>query len=187
MNKEIYVKKVLHYIKASRKTKRRIKDDLMAALYDLSDHVSYENIVYKHGEPEDMANDFMDNLDQPNEYYGLTVGLSRSVRPYEFISKTKIFGLPLVHVNTSGRYGVGVAKGVIAIGDAAFGLISIGGFSVGLISIGGISLGLASLGGIAGGIWALGGISIGVTAIGGIALAFRNGIGEIVKLLTTIH
>lgn len=186
MNKENYVKQVLKYIKASRKVKLRIKDDLMAALYEESDNVSFESIVAKHGEPKEMACEFMDNLELPNEYYGVTIGLSRRAKPYEYISKAKIFGIPLVHINISGRYGIGVAKGIIAIGDVAFGLISIGGLSLGLISIGGISIGAFALGGIAAGALAIGGIAIGYTAIGGIAVATFKAIGEITRYLTVL-
>lgn len=184
MNKEKYIKQVLKYIRASRKTKKRIQEDLMDALYEESDNVSYERLVLKHGEPKEMACEFMDNLEFPNEYYGVTIGLSRRAKPYEYISKTKIFGIPLVHINTSGRHGVAVAKGIIAIGDVAFGLVSIGGVSVGLVSIGGIALGALSIGGVAAGALAIGGVAIGYTAIGGVAIAIYNAIGEYTRYLT---
>lgn len=170
MNKEKYIKQVLRYIRTSRKTKLRIKEDLMAALYEESDNVSYERLVSKHGEPKEMACEFMDNLELPNEYYGVSVGLSRRAKPYEYISKTKIFGIPLLHINISGRYGAAVAKGIIAIGDVAFGLISVGGVSVGLLSLGGVSVGLLTIGGVAAGILAIGGIALGYIAIGGVAV-----------------
>lgn len=92
--------------------------------------------------------------------------------PYEYVSKTRIWGLPLVHVKFS-RFSrtPGIAKGIIAIGDVALGLISIGGFALGIFSLGGISLGLLlSLGGLALGAFALGGAAVGIVAFGGAAI-----------------
>lgn len=104
---------------------------------------------------------------------------------YEYKSKTKVLGIPLVHIKTG--YGVQVAKGIIAIGNISIGLISIGGLSVGGICIGGISLGLLAIaglalgglaiGGAAIGIFALGGFALGMYSVGGIVIASRIGIG----------
>lgn len=92
--------------------------------------------------------------------------------PYEYVSKTRFLGLPLVHVKFS-RFTrtPGVAKGIIAIGDVALGVVSIGGFALGLFSLGGLSLGLLlALGGLALGGFALGGAAIGFVAFGGAAI-----------------
>ena len=92
--------------------------------------------------------------------------------PYEFVSSTRILGLPLVHVKFS-RFSrtPGVAKGIIAIGDVAFGVISIGGLALGLVSIGGFALGLLlALGGLALGGLVFGGVCIGMVAVGGVAI-----------------
>ena len=101
---------------------------------------------------------------------------------YEFISKTKIGSLPLVHINIGYSLGnIRTAKGVLAIGNIAKGVFSFGGIAIGLFAFGGIALGLISIGALAlalllavGGIGigslAMGGIAIGLFAIGGFAL-----------------
>lgn len=96
---------------------------------------------------------------------------------FEYKSKVKLFGLPLVHLN----FGFGlprVAKGVIAVGDLAVGIVALGGLSAGLISVGGISAAaLLSLGGISLGGIALGGLAVGIVSIGGGAIATHLAIG----------
>lgn len=88
---------------------------------------------------------------------------------YEYISKTKIKGVPLIHINLG--LGLRKARGIIAIGNIAKGIISLGGIATGIITLGGLSLGLISLGGLALGILlSIGGLSIGGIALGGIAV-----------------
>lgn len=120
-------------------------------------------------------------------------------RSYEYISKTKIKGLPLVHINIGLSREIKTAKGIIAIGNIAKGIIALGGVSIGLFALGGISLGLISLGavalglllsiggislgsitlgGIAIGLFSIGGISIGLYSIGGIAIAKNIAAGD---------
>ena len=93
---------------------------------------------------------------------------------FEYRSKTTWFGLPLVHIflgRGAGR--IGIAKGIIAIGDIALGFISLGGVSLGLISLGGVAIGLAAAGGCALGLGvAVGGVAVGFMAIGGAALGY---------------
>lgn len=93
-------------------------------------------------------------------------------RYFEYVSKTKIGKLPLVHINIGYELGnMRTAKGVLAIGNISKGIISFGGFSIGLLSFGGVSIGLISLGCIAIALLlSIGGISIGSLAIGGLAL-----------------
>ena len=85
-------------------------------------------------------------------------------------------GLPLVHValggrNIDGRYRVGRARGVVAVGGVAVGFVAVGGVAVGLVSAGGVSLGLfAAVGGVAVAAIAVGGVSLGVLAVGVVAL-----------------
>lgn len=87
---------------------------------------------------------------------------------YEYISKIKIAGIPLVHIHTGRSHQC--ARGIIAIGNYAFGVIAIGGFAAGLLSIGGMSLGLLSaFGGVAVGSISFGGVSVGILAFGGCA------------------
>lgn len=115
---------------------------------------------------------------------------------YEYVSKKKIFGVPLLHINI-GR-GLKKAKGIIAVGNISIGLLSIGMISAGVFSIGLLSLGIISLamlgigilvslgaisigtlavGGIAIGIYTIGGLSIGVYSIGGCSIASKVAIG----------
>lgn len=87
-------------------------------------------------------------------------------------SKTRLFGLPLVHI-AQGPHGderIGKARGIIAIGDVAVGWFAVGGFSAGIVAVGGVSIGLVSLAGLAVGLLALGGLAIGGGAAGGGAI-----------------
>ncbi|MCH4886329.1 hypothetical protein EZV73_02055 [Acidaminobacter sp. JC074] len=183
MNKEKYFKEVVRYIHADKKSKRRIYEDLISSMEDDSDEITYEEIVMRKGSPKEMANDFMDNLDMSNDYHGVTVGLTRSARSFEYVSEQKFNGMPLIHIKTGGRYGTAVAKGIIAIGDVSIGLISIGGVSFGLVSLGGVSIGLVALGGIAGGLIAFGGIAIGLIAFGGISIGVYKALGGLIKII----
>ena len=53
---------------------------------------------------------------------------------YEYKSKRTLFGLPLVHIRL-GHRGVGVARGILAIGNVAVGVFTLGGFSFGLFDL----------------------------------------------------
>jgi transcriptional regulator with XRE-family HTH domain len=86
---------------------------------------------------------------------------------YEYKSKRRVFGLPLVHINL-GR-GFHLAKGIIAIGNVAVGVVALGAISFGGLCIGGLAAGLFAFGGFAIGGLAAGGISAGLLAFGGIA------------------
>lgn len=89
---------------------------------------------------------------------------------YEYKSQRTLFGLPLVHIRFGYR-GMGVAKGILAIGNVAVGVFALGGFSFGLFSLGGFSFGLLfALGGWAMGALAIGGLAIGLLAFGGAAV-----------------
>lgn len=90
---------------------------------------------------------------------------------YEYISKRKIRGIPLVHIHLGLGHGIRKAKGIIAIGDIAQGVVALGGIAMGLFTLGGIGLGVISLGGLALGILlSIGGLSIGSIALGGLAI-----------------
>lgn len=100
---------------------------------------------------------------------------------YEYKSKTRILGYPLVHIARgidpeTGRFRV--AKGIIAIGNIAIGLIAIGGLALGGLALGGLSLGLLALGGLAIGGAAMGGVAVAYyLAIGGFAVSANYAIG----------
>ena len=88
---------------------------------------------------------------------------------YEFISKRKFRGIPLVHVKFG--WDPRPAKGIVAVGNTAIGVVAIGGAAVGAISLGGISVGLLlALGGLGVGLFALGGLAVGGFAFGGMAV-----------------
>lgn len=100
---------------------------------------------------------------------------------FEYVSKTRVGNLPLVHIN----FGLGHyrAKGIIAIGNVATGLLSFGFVSVGLFAWGMISLGLLAFGaialgllvgagGVATGALAFGGVAIGIMCFGGVSVGY---------------
>jgi RNA polymerase sigma factor (sigma-70 family) len=112
---------------------------------------------------------------------------------WEYLSGTKVFGLPLVHIRIGDRFSVlkkpvraWIAVGETAVGGLfAFGAftiapISIGGFSFGILSVGGLGVGVFALGGMALGVWPLfGGVAIGWQAFCGcFALGWNVAVGE---------
>ena len=100
-------------------------------------------------------------------------GRSRADRPgFEYRSRRTVWGLPLIHVAHDGNgERIAVARGVVAIGDAAVGLVAIGGFAVGGVALGGMAVGVLGLGGLALGLLlALGGLAVGGFAVGARAL-----------------
>ena len=100
-------------------------------------------------------------------------GRTRADRPgFEYRSRRTVWGLPLIHVAHDGNgERIAVARGVVAIGDAAIGLVAIGGFAVGGVALGGMAMGVLGLGGLALGLLlALGGMAVGGFAVGARAL-----------------
>ncbi|MEM1180869.1 MAG: serine/threonine-protein kinase [Acidobacteriota bacterium] len=95
-------------------------------------------------------------------------------KAFEFKSRERLFGLPLIHIcfSRDGEFRTAdVARGIIAIGDVAIGGLAIGGLAIGGVAVGGASLGLLGLGGLALGlIAAVGGFAAGLYAVGGSAL-----------------
>jgi hypothetical protein len=83
--------------------------------------------------------------------------------------------LPVVHIavggrQADGRYRLGRARGIIALGDVAIGLVAVGGVAIGLLSVGGVALGLVAVGAMAVGMAAVGAVSIGLVAVGAVAI-----------------
>src|SRR3954468_998110 len=92
---------------------------------------------------------------------------------FEYRSRLKVFGLPLVHVvrgidPSSGRRPTAV--GIIAIGQVAVGVIAIG-----QVAIGGISRGQASI--VLG--WGIGQLAFGLLAAGQVAAGFLGAAGQL--------
>ncbi len=182
-NKNEYIIEVLSLIAAPRKVKKRIKEDLNQRIDEAMDDDVYYDVYLNMGEPSELAEEFNSNLENDENYYGVSFGLSRNTKTHEYKSKKTIFGLPLIHINVGGAYLNKTAKGIIAIGDISIGILSIGGVSFGIVSIGGIGIGLLSLAGVAIGGLALGGVAIGAIAIGGVAIGILKVIGEVILLI----
>ena len=96
-------------------------------------------------------------------------------RAMEYRSEQAWGDLPLVHVSVGGRqadgrYRLGRARGIIALGDVAIGLVAVGGVAIGLFSAGGVAIGLVALGGVAVGFVAIGGVAVGLVAVGAVAM-----------------
>jgi len=105
---------------------------------------------------------------------------------YDYKSKTKLFGLPLVNVAhgvdpATGKIRVargfvaigGRARGVFALGGEAIGVFAVGGAAIGVFAIGGFGIGLCALSGVAVGlILASGGLAVGGIAVGGMAVGY---------------
>lgn len=110
-------------------------------------------------------------------------------RGFEWKSKTKVLGWPLVHVAFGRDKQTGkllVAKGIIAIGQFALGLVTIAQFGVGvLFGLGQFVGGVVTVGQFALGIYfGLGQFATGITAIGQFAFGkyvlAQAGFGEYV-------
>ena len=98
---------------------------------------------------------------------------SRAPSSFEYRSRLKVFGLPLVHVvrgidPSSGRRPTAV--GIIAVGQVAVGVVAIG-----QVAIGGISLGQASIG--LG--WGIGQLAFGMMAAGQVAAGLLGAAGQL--------
>ena len=182
MNKEKYMADVLKNISADKKTLKRIKEDLIQRIEIAEENDPFFDLVQEIGHPIEVAKEFNENLELP-EHYPVTIGLSYSLKIYEYKSKTSILGLPFIHINMGGRYQNRTAKGIIAIGDIAIGAVSVGGVAIGAISLGGVGIGLVSLAGVAIGGIALGGVAIGGIAIGAVAIGLSKVFGAVTFLL----
>jgi len=113
---------------------------------------------------------------------------------YEFRSRSRLLGLPLVHVRLGDRFdivrepvkawiaiGSSHAVGVVfASGGIAVAPISFGGIAIGLLPFGAISLGMFSLGAISLGVWAYGGLALGWQVFCGVGIAWNAAMGGIV-------
>jgi hypothetical protein len=96
-------------------------------------------------------------------------------RAVEYRSEQVWGNLPVVHVavggrEADGRYRLGRARGVIALGDVAIGLVAVGGVAIGLFSVGGVAVGLVALGAVVIGLVAVGAVAIGLFAAGAVAI-----------------
>jgi len=94
---------------------------------------------------------------------------------YEYRSKARLLGLPLLHVAIGVNPATGRkrrAKGIIALGNAPLGVIAFGDVAVGVIACGIFGYGLVSISVVAIGVMAVGSVAVGLlSAIGGAAIA----------------
>jgi len=96
-------------------------------------------------------------------------------RAFEYRSEQRWGDLPVVHVavggrQADGRYRLGRARGVIALGDVATGLVAVGGVAIGLFRVGGVAVGLVAVCGVAIGLVAVGAVALGLVAFGAVAI-----------------
>lgn len=122
-------------------------------------------------EPETARNGDTARLEEQVE------DLTRYFRGYSFTSRTRVFGVPLISIRFARRRlgRDGVARGVIAVGNAAVGVVAIGAASLGVVSVGAFSAGLLALGALAVGVGALGAVSVGLVALGSCAVGVWSG------------
>ncbi|MDP4183111.1 MAG: hypothetical protein Q8942_18735 [Bacillota bacterium] len=179
MNKiDNYINEVLNNIVADKNMKERIRNDLFLHLNELSSEGNIDDILTRMGDPKEVAKEFMDTIyDDKSEIIEKLIQERTKVNIlmngyYEYKSKAKLFGLPLVHIKLNRRSGKPcVAKGIVAIGTVSIGVLSIGALPIGLISLGGFAVGAVSFGGVSIGLLlALGGLAVGSLAVGGFAV-----------------
>jgi hypothetical protein len=96
-------------------------------------------------------------------------------RAVEYRSEQVWGTLPVVHVSVGGRqadgrYRLGRARGVIALGDVARGLVAVGGVAIGLFAVGGVAVGLVAVGAVVVGLVAVGAVAVGLFAAGAVAI-----------------
>jgi hypothetical protein len=180
MKTDKYIKDVLRLLNANKQMKKRIEEDLQQRIQQAQEEDPYFDVLQDLGTPEMVAADFMEQLNVEQ-----VEGVKRpyQLEPYEFKSKSTLFGIPFVHIHVGGRYQTKVARGIIALGDVAQGVVAIGGVSLGVISIGGVGIGLLSLAGVSIGGLALGGVAFGGYAIGGVAIGLLESIGAVIRTI----
>lgn len=180
MKTDKYIKDVLRLLNTNSKMKQRIEEDLRQRIQQAQEEDPYFDILQELGTPETVASDFMEQLSIEQ-----VKGVKRpyQIEPFEYQSKAKLFGLPLIHIHVGGRYQTKVARGVIALGDVAQGVIAVGGVSLGVISIGGVGIGVLSLAGVAIGGLAIGGVALGGFAIGGVAIGLFESLGAVIRTI----
>lgn len=177
MNKEFesYINKVTDKICIYGKKEKQIREDLYNSLLERQQATGESDPNVLLGDPDEVAEEFRENLSISN------ISSKRNKYGYEYVSKTKIFGIPLVHINTKP---FGTAKGIIAFGGVSIGVFSFGAISIGIVCFGAISIGiLAAFGGAAlSGLLSAGGVAISyVLSFGGAAIAKYVAVGGYAK------
>lgn len=175
-----YIRIALSTISSDRESKERIRRemnyDIQNKVFDSGKGDPFEVL----GDPAAYAREFIE--ERKSTYTKVRTRFSRTYgirghAGYEYISKSTVAGLPIIHINTRP---FGVAKGFIAIGNVAVGVLAIGGVSIGLLSFGGVALSLLlSLGGLSASLFsAFGGLAIALyLAGGGLAVSYDFAVG----------
>lgn len=172
-----YIDRVLYSIGVGGRKEKQIREDLYVSLMEKQQITGESDPYILLGNTEDVAEEFRENLEishNPRYFLGNRHGYRRG---YEYVSKVKVFGIPLVHVNTKP---LGIAKGIFACGSIAVGLVSFGVISIGAIGFGAVSLAIAmAIGGVAfSGLLSLGGVAASYAiSLGGAAIAKYIAIG----------
>jgi predicted Ser/Thr protein kinase len=112
-----------------------------------------------------------------------------SARGRDYRTRQTLFGLPLVHVVWGIDPATGrprVAKGILAVGPAAFGVIAVGFSAWGLFPCGLVAGGIGPVGLFAVGFWTVGLVAAGVQAVGLCALASWHAVGLVAASPTPI-
>lgn len=142
----------------------------LSELYGQSLDIIVKGTAAESTEPQNRVAEQVIELDA---FTSDVVRLRLTSRHYEYKSKAKLFGMPLVHINIGRKNGrLAVAKGVIAVGTIALGGVSIGLFSLGLLSIGVFALGVAALGTLCAGILSAGVLAVGALSFGVVSIGY---------------
>jgi len=203
MNAKDYVDQVMRRVDADDTVKRRLTEDLLRHIHETGG----DNAIERMGDPGEMAAELMDAIYHDKDEVVRELLRTRAAyrrhhwhEGYEYVSKTKVFGIPLVHIrfrrSKPFRPAVGIiAFGPVAVGAISFGALAFGGLCFGalalgllawggagiglLLGVGGIAVGGYAVGGLAVGHFALGGFAAGTYAFGGYADASRVAVGGI--------
>ncbi len=160
--------------------------------YLLKDYLDEENSRMSSENIKQKATDDIQNIEMSKENIQAEKSarlekkvddLTRYMKGYQYTSKTRIAGIPLVSIRFTRQLGRdSVAKGIIAIGNIAVGVISIGACSFGLISFGALAAGLLAIGATAIGLAAWGAVALGIVAFGATAVGiYSAGVSAIGK------
>lgn len=162
-NFESYIDEVIERIGITGKKAREIREDLYISLTEKEKNTGESNPYMLMGDPREVAEEFIENLEIDSSSYKNDYFYFGRTFNFEYTSKTKVFGVPLVHVNCRP---FGVARGILAIGFVSVGVLSIGCISLGIIGLGAVALSILFS---AGGIGAALGVACGGVAISGLA------------------
>ena len=193
MRAKEYVEEVMRHVEAEEPVKSRLAKDLLEHINDAGG----EPAIGRMGDPKELAAELMDSLysdktEVIRELVRAKAALRRYRFDYEYVSKRKLFGMPLVHIRCKPEKPMKPAVGIVAIGLNAVGVLSFGLFSFGLLSFGVLALGLLlafgsfaagglAFGAVAAGLMAFGGVAVGLVTYGGASIGYFHAVGGYAK------